>query len=159
MQGVLFEDDADSTLDDVGISDQSSVSSLIFGLCKTDIYTYIIFLLHITSKLQELTDSEENNTEDSFNTDDEGSGEESGLGHTPSSGDEGPGLVALKPQDKTARSKKTVKTYIEQDSTNSIEMLTNKMKQTDVAIQPVGQKGWYSTYDNFSNIFKVHLSF
>lgn len=94
-----------------------------------------MFLLLITYNLQELTDSE--------NSDDEDSGDESGLGHTHSgsSGDEGLSLAHSQLQNKAKRTKNPVKTDIEQDSSNSIEILANKIKQTNVAIQPVGEKG------------------
>ncbi|XP_026330993.1 uncharacterized protein LOC113238368 [Hyposmocoma kahamanoa] len=117
IEGVLFQDDADSTLgvDVEGICDQSS----------------------------ELTDSgEEYHSEESSSTD-EDSGEESGLGHTHSGSslDEGLGQAHSQLQDKTNQSKKAVKTNKGQDSSNSIEILANKTEQTDVVIQPVGQKG------------------
>lgn len=104
-----------------------------------------------------MTDSEEEkDSEVSLSTDDEDdedSGEESGLGntHSGSSGDEGLSIAHSHLQGKAKLSKKPVKTDKEQDSSNSIEILANRIKQTDVAIQPVGQKGRCSIYQYLSN--------
>lgn len=115
----------------------------------------MLFFSYIwTSKLQELTDSEEgHDSEENLSTNDEDSGEESGLGntHTGSSEDEGPVLAHSQLRDKTKRSKKTVKTNKEDGSSNSNEIFTNKRKQTDVSIEPVGQKGRYLIYENLAN--------